>query len=405
MPLSAAISVGSLGGIELTISRMAGILVVVYVTVSFLFLNLNRIPKFLLLSVMIFIFYMFIHVFFGSDWLGDFGVFIRAYGSFILLLYFLCVLNDENAVLIKNVLIALAILTAIYTIVQYSIFTVSPSTAINIFGRQAFWGQGSATVRPGGLLLSAGGSASIMCVGIILLMKKYLEGNFNYYSIIFLALIVFGLGLNFTRTFVFLLIPFVLLVLIRYGKWKGVFLYGVIGVLSIGVLVNFLGSERFLNRFSDIPGIADSRNVKPVFEGRSLLIEIVMDAYKKESALSQAIGHDYRWASRQIESYYKRAFSLRTGESSTHNDFVWILSILGWIGLIFYILVVFALMLGIKGQNVFFGRLFVLMFFVLSGLGGESISIVGHRYLQVMLIAVLIYEGMRNRSGLRRVAR
>ena len=102
LPISAAISIGSLGGIDLTISRIAGILMVLYVTILLPFVNLNRIPRFLFLSVLMFILYMFIHVFYGEDWLGDLGVFVRAYGSFALLLYLLCTLNDNTAELIKN---------------------------------------------------------------------------------------------------------------------------------------------------------------------------------------------------------------------------------------------------------------------------------------------------------------
>jgi len=401
LPLSATYSLGVIGGVELTISRLVGILVVIYVSLNLLLARKSKIPTHLWWAVVIFILYMFTHVFFGADWLGDLGVFIRAYGSFALLLYLLCVLNDSKAELIKNVLIFLAVLTAVYTIVQYFIFSISPSLAIEIFGRQAFWGQGSGTVRPGGLLLAAGGSASIMCMGVVLILKRYIERNFNSRLLFYLVVIVLGLGLNFTRTFVFLLVPFILIVLVKYGKWKGVFLYAIVGILSIGFLVNFLGADRFINRFNDIPLISSEKTEKPAFEGRSLLIKIVLDAYKNESFFNQTFGQDYRWASRQIESYYKRAYSMRTGESSTHNDFIWLLSIQGWFGLLLYVIVVTSLILSIKGRQKFFGRLFVLMFFVISGLGGESIPIVGHRYLQVMLIAVLIYEGSKSRIKLR----
>jgi O-antigen ligase len=223
-------------------------------------------------------------------------------------------------------------------------------------------------------------------------MQKYIEKKIGYFSIVLISIIVFGLGLNFTRTFVFLLVPFIFLVLVRYGKWKGVFIYAITGVLLVGVLINLLGVERFVNRFQDIPGILDTRSNKPAFEGRKLLIDIVMTEFSEEPVLSKIIGHDYRWASRVIEKYYKKTYAEKIGESSTHNDFIWLLSILGWLGVMLYVIVVLAIVFNIKGRYQFFGRLFVMFFFVLTGLGGESIPIVGHRYLQAIMVAILIFE-------------
>lgn len=113
LPLSSSISLGLFSGIELTLSRVIGILVITFVTFSLFFINVNRLPVNLFFSVVLFILYMFVHIFFGENWLSDFGVFLRAYGSFILLLFFLCILDEQRLKVVKGILISLGALTAI----------------------------------------------------------------------------------------------------------------------------------------------------------------------------------------------------------------------------------------------------------------------------------------------------
>ena len=377
----------------LDLSQIVGAFIVLLLTKSLFTISFGAIPQKLLFSVFIFLTALFVNVFTGPDYLESFLIFFRIYGGMCILVFFYCIPDKEIIEKTQKFIVIISTITALYTIFQFVTYKIDVHFAYKIFGEDSFLISFS-TVRPRGLINSAGGSASIMSLGIIIFIHKLINDKLIQRDKFVAIVILCGLLLNLTRTFIFSLCIFSILIFFHYGEYKKFVKIMIASVLVFAVLFLYFGGERFLDRLNDIP-IFSSRVVKQeeAFMGRNRLMQIPLNKYKNVNLFNKIIGNGLAWSTNQIKGYYIRFFPNRSLQASTHNDFVWLLCNVGLMGLFAYLFFCWAILITYKFQLKFFFVLYVSLFVFLTGIGGETINITGHRYLQFLYIACLFNEG------------
>ena len=78
IPITANIGLFNVGSTEITISRLLGMFLVGIVSILVFFIRPGRIPALPLAFIIIFLIYLFAHIFFGSEIFASFLIFIRA---------------------------------------------------------------------------------------------------------------------------------------------------------------------------------------------------------------------------------------------------------------------------------------------------------------------------------------
>jgi len=393
IPITANIGLFNVGSTEITISRLLGMFLVGIVSILVFFIRPGRIPALPLAFIIIFLIYLFAHVFFGSEIFASFLIFIRAYGAFCILILFLSNTSFKLVHFTNKALVVIGAATAIYTIVQLLVLKIDPAFAYKLFGKEQFWGGGDNVIRPIGILLSAGGSASLICIALVVLIKRWeLEGLSIANKILFVILLV-GLLCNFTRTFILMFALYGAVILLYYKRFSRLITLAFLGLVVVSSYVSYVGVEKVMSRFQDVPSFSQEKvDDHRAFEGRGLLIEILLSDFQKQDSISKLIGNELNWSGKSIQKYYKHNFRVETGEASAHNDYIWLLVNLGYIGLLLYLLLAFNLYKMNKYEHSIFYRLFIVLMFIGAGFGGESIAITGHRYFQMLLIANMYNE-------------
>ena len=379
---------------NLDLSQFMGGIIILFLSFQLLWIPFHKIPQRLLFAIYLFLVFIFLNVFTGEKVSHSFLIFFRIWGSFCILIYFFCNCDAKIAEKINLLVIIIAFSTAVYTIIQFVIFKIDVQSAFGLFGENAFLISYS-TVRPRGLINSAGGSASLMSLGLIFIYYQSLTGKFLTWYKPVLIIIIIGLLLNFTRTFVFSLIFFFMLTFYFYGQYKQHIKTIIIVISVLLSIVYFTGLDRFSDRFIDIP-IFSNIGSDEAYMGRKLLTRIPLNELKKQPPANIIFGNGLSWTESKIKAYFIRIFPNRSVETSTHNDFVWLLCNAGILGLFFYLLFIWMIIETYKFKMKIFYVMFFLIFLVFSGLGGETINISGHRYLQFLCLAYLFNDGKLN---------
>jgi hypothetical protein len=156
----------------------------------------------------------------------------------------------------------------------------------------------------------------------------------------------------------------------------------------------FAGSTLFVNplyyleRIQDIPGLSSKAvSEDQLMQGRGSLIKIVWNDFTKKEMERMLLGDGLTYASKVIVKYYHAS-----GEASTHNDFLWLLSDLGVIGLLSYLGFYAAAFLSYTGEYKAIYYFYLVGIMLASGVGGETITITGHRFLQMIFLAYFLSE-------------
>jgi O-antigen ligase len=268
---------------------------------------------------------------------------------------------------------------------------MNPSIAIATFGPKAFLLSFS-TLRAQGPLVSAGGSSSAMAIGVVILVGRSIAGRSRKWNIVCLMVLTMGLFMNFTRTYVFILIVFVGAVFAYYKRLGLLAKIGAVIVVSALIVGSAVGWSHITDRFRDLPGAGEaSVSENQMFQGRVLLTGLILDDFRKSDAIEVLFGKGLYNSNRVLQRYFGV-------EASTHNDLLWLVSNCGLIGLILYLGVILSLVFGHRGNFYFLYGAFVALFVFLSGLGGETIAITGHRYLQMIGVALLARTKSQNGS-------
>lgn len=386
LPLAAKFSLFSLGGTKYDLSRLIGLAIVYGNTLFLPVAKFRKIPTPLLLASAFFLFYAAMLLLVGDHFTSSLNVFVRIYSGFLLLFVY-CGFEYENKIeLIEKLLLFMGLFTAVYTLAQFAAYHVSPHAAMSFFGKRAFVPSYS-TIRPQGPLLSAGGSASVITLAFVLLLKRLIVGNFNRIHWALSAIMALAMMVNLTRTYLFMLVLIIVCCLLYYRRFMVLLRMGIATFALILISLFFVSPEHYLDRFKDVPGVA-SQDVsnKQMMQGRGLLMDIVWSDFKNKDFYRQITGDGLYYTNKLLGRHFSVA------EASTHNDFLWLLSNMGVIGLLLYLLYYLAAAVSYRGKFrfLFFCYLFGIMF--VSGIGGETICVTGHRFLQVICLAYFYAE-------------
>jgi len=380
-------------------SQLLGLLLVLILTLNLSTLPLQGIPRQLLIAISIFLTISFIHVFTIGDYYHSFIIFLRIYGGFCFLLYFYAVADEGCAREIRKCISVVAIATSVYVLLQYISYQYNPGFAFQFFGEDSYLFSLS-TVRPRGLVNSAGGSASLMTLGVLLIIEKNLFTKLKVKDYLILLVLSLGLLLNLTRTFIFLLAFFSFITYAHYRQYVKILKMGFACFILILWLFIFTGTERYADRFSDIPGISSvGISADQAFMGRGLLLRIPFEKYKDLDLIHQVFGSGISWSENLLKGYFVRYYRWLTAQTSTHNDFVWLLCNLGFIGLLSYLWILWQILRSYRYDMRFFFSSYVLVFVLFAGLGGESINVTGHRFMQLLFVAYLYIDGKYRQAG------
>lgn len=393
-PILNNVGVGNIAGINLDLSRVYGFTIVGLVTLLFVLRSIGRAPMPIVFWVIIFNLYMFGHVFLSGATSQGMSDFIRAFGGFIILLFFLQDQSISTAARMRKFLIAISVITAIYVIVQSLLYKLDQSLAYDLFGRDQFWGaDGQEVVRPRGLLESAGGSASAITIGIVLYLKNWMTRRLKSIEFLMLGILCTGLLFNFTRTFVFLLLVFTLLIMTRPGHYRRFVAFSVIMIVVATAYIAFVGWERVATRFADIPVFtAQPQDRDVLLKGRLELTDMAVAQFSQLSWIEKIVGMGMGWSAHALNEAYKAEYGRQFSATSTHNDFLWLVMNLGFVGLSIYLVLISTTIMTYKGPDARFFVWYVILFLIVAGIGGESIPITGHRYLQMIALAYLYNE-------------
>jgi hypothetical protein len=336
------ISLFSLAGSSYDLSRLVGLTVICINIVMLPMVNYRKIPKAVLILVAMFSSHLFVEILIGGDINRSLGVFIRAFSSFVILIVFLGN-ADGHREEIERFLIGIAIYSSVFVIIQVILYRMNPSIAIAVFGSKAFLSSFS-TLRAQGPLVSAGGSSSAMAIGVVILVGRSIAGRSRKWDIATLMVLSMGLFMNFTRTYVFILIVFVAAVFVYYKR------FGLLAKIGAGIMVSAMivgsavGWSHITDRFRDLPGAGDaSVSGNQMFQGRVLLSELILDDFKKSDPIEVLFGKGLYNSNRVLQRYFGV-------EASTHNDLLWLVSNCGLIGLILYLSVIISLVFGHRGN-------------------------------------------------------
>jgi len=118
-----------------------------------------------------------------------------------------------------------------------------------------------------------------------------------------------------------------------------------------------------------------------MMQGRGLLIDVVWSDFKAKDAMRKLTGDGLYYTNKLLGKYFS------VSGASTHNDFLWLLSNMGILGLLLYLSYYMTMAVSYQGtyKFLFLSYLFGIVF--MSGVGGETISITGHRWLQFIFLA------------------
>jgi hypothetical protein len=390
LPFAGKLALFELGGTVYDVSRVIGLFIVYGNTILLFKVNYGKIPRLILLSSFLFLIYAACHVFTGSNFINSINVFVRVYSGFLLLLIFCGCGGDERKEIIEKLLIFMGVLTGIYILAQFAMYKINPGFATQLLGDRAYVASYS-LVRPQGLLLSAGGSSSVMAVALIVLLRKILVHEFTRVHSLLASFMIAALLINFTRTYVFTLIPIFLLCLAYYRGFKALTATVSLGVVVLLLSFLFIDPSQYIDRFKDLPGMsAKGVSNQQLMQGRGLLMDILWKDFSKKDTLSQLTGNGLYYTNRLLGKY----FSVR--EVSTHNDFLWLLSNMGLLGMLLYLCFFASAAVSYRGKFrlLFLCYLFGLMF--MSGIGGETICVTGHRFFQVICLAYFLNETRQN---------
>ncbi|SDJ66839.1 O-antigen ligase family protein [Microbulbifer yueqingensis] len=370
-------------------SRGIGLLVVFFAFFIVLLRGVKRSYLLLFLSAVAFLLNCLVRIPVGHDVAEDVATFIRILGGFVIFFAFLTVACPMRLIRFERRLFILGAICALYTLVQASAYIASPAAAMSFFGLDQYWGAGGEALRPRGLLMSIGGSASLMSISLLIYYRWYTVGTVSRLETVLFFLVLAGLASNFTRTFILCIVIFIFLHLFVTGRFQKLWMATLGLVLSV-VVVTLLFPDRVMDRLSDIPFVGKGQESEEFFEGRFVLAGIAWDAFASEGIANYIFGNGLNFSSNAIMEVFRG--QEKTMQSSTHNDVVWLLVNLGVVGTILYSLFLCLLLQAydkhMRGQA--FYTLFVIIFFFLSSLAGESINISGHRYIQYIYIALLL---------------
>jgi len=382
------------GDIDYDISRLLGIAIVYINTIFVFFTDFSKIPKPVCVSAIIFMTYAAINVIINDNFIKSLYVLVRVYSGFLLLFIF-CGANEKQIRLIEIMLLSIGAFTACYIIGQFALYKINPGYAIQLMGERALVPSYSYdVVRPQGPILSAGGSSSVISLALILLLRKMLIGELSRWHVVLGSFMTLALLLNFTRTYVFIIFLIFFINLIFYKKYKALTIVLMIFVMVITVSFVFLSSSHYTDRFEDLPGIASKGVVKEqLMQGRLLLIDIVWKDFVKQNIYRKLFGNGLYYPYKLLGNYFYGQ------EVSTHNDFMWLLSTMGIIGLILYILFYISAAISYQGEYVVLFLSFLIGMLFLNGLGGETISTTGHRLYQMIALA-FFYDINRSKEML-----
>lgn len=375
------------------ISLGLGFLIVVLSTIVVVIRKIPTLYYKLYIISSLFLLYCFLHIFNGNT-LTNLATFFRIYGSFALLFSFLTITSFPLILKLERKMFLLGVICAAYVILQAVIYRVSPTFAVNLFGENQYWGVFGQSVRPRGLLGSVGGSASLISTALIIYIKRSTLAQTCSLDKVLTLVLVVGLMVIFTRTFVFLLLAFSVLYYMLIMDFKKL-----AGLLSAAFLIVFIyiaySPEKFYERISDLPGISSNiTNTDQLFKGRLYLSKLPLQEFENQNILNWVWGNNLNFSTDVLVGHYIAAME-ESIQSSTHNDIVWLLVNLGVIGLCIYLFFIFKLAsfsisCNTKLKSITF--LYIFLFFFLSSLGGELINITGHRYIQAIFIALLILQ-------------
>lgn len=383
------------GGVDYDVSRIIGLAIIYGNTIMLPVFIRNNITKGVLYSIMAFLLYAFVHVFTSPNMSGSLNIFVRVYSGFLIFVLFCSYTHEEDEKLIERFLLLIGLYTAMYTIVQIILYKFNQEMALQFFGPRAFVGSYS-TVRPQGPLLSAGGSSSVIAISIILLLKKLFDRKFKPYYVILLLVMLAALFVNFTRTNLFPLFVMTFGCFVLYKRYKELIVSAVLAMFVILLYMSIFGTAPFMDRFKDVPGVGeDSVKNEQLMQGRGQLVKIVYSDLKKKDIPSIILGDGLNYTNVVLGKYYHTS-----GDISTHNDFMWLLSNMGIIGLVLYLMFYVAASLSYQGISRPIYLFFLITFMLFGGLGGETICITGHRFIQFIFLAYLIMEYKVIRIGM-----
>jgi len=347
MPFTKSFSLGKFGQIDLNLSRLMGIIVVIMCSALIPFMIRETKSFRLLFSAFLLIVLCFANVFIDTIPQKTITVFIRIYGGVLLLLFFAPSMSAINVVKIRKCITLIATATAIFTVIQFILIKISFSLAVKIFGIDSFW-MGTEIIRPRGLIESVGGSAAVMTTGLLCIFFNSLKGKVRISDYLLISIIVFGLLLNFTRTYVFLIPIFIFINLTAYKRYTKSIGLAFLFLAVLGVSIGIIGLNTVNERFDDLPGF-NSGNVKRqnLFMGRVELFEDVWSEFLNNDVINKLIGSGLNWTGNTLKKKYGI-------EASTHNDFVWLIGNLGILGCLVYLLFLFSILTSYKNTDKFF---------------------------------------------------
>ena len=381
LPFAGKLVIFSLGGIKYDISRIIGLGIIYGNTFLLPTINIKKISMLVLLSAFFFLSYATILLFLGGYLDQSFNMLIRVYSAFLLFFIYCGFDYEHKTEIIEKLILVMGLYVAFFTLVQFVLYKINPAFAISLFAKRAFVASYS-SIRPQGPLLSAGGSASVMTSAFILLLRKYFQRGLSKQHILLAVIMGMAMLLNLTRTYMFPLVFITVACLIFYRRFKALAIIMSTLFVLIFVSFSFIPPAHYLDRFKDVPGFA-GKNVskKQMMQGRGLLIDIVWSDFKAKDAMRKLTGDGLYYSNKLLGRYFS------VSEASTHNDFLWLLSNMGILGLLLYLLYYMAMAVSYHGSYkfLFFSYLFGIIF--ISGLGGETISITGHRWLQFIFLA------------------
>jgi len=381
LPFAGKLSLFNLGGVRYDISRVIGLGIIYGNTLLLPTINIKKIPVLVLLSAFFFLMYAAILLFIGGYFVQSLNMLIRIYSGFLLFFIYCGFYYEHKMEIVEKLILVIGLYAASFTIIQFVLYEIDPAFAVSLFAKRAFVASYS-TVRPQGPLLSAGGSASVMTIAFILILKKFLQRDLTNRHILIAVVMGMAMLLNLTRTYLFPLVIITIACLIFYRHFKALAI--IISALFILIFVSFsfIPPSHYLDRFKDVPGFA-GKNVskKQMMQGRGLLVNIVWTDFKKKGVSRQIIGDGLCYTSNFLGRYFSVA------EASTHNDFLWLLSNMGILGLLLYLIYYMAMGVSYQGSYKFLYLCYLFGIMFMSGLGGETINITGHRWLQVILLA------------------
>lgn len=389
LPFSGKLELFTFGGTTYDLSQLIGIGIIFFNSICLLFIDYRRIPTAIFFFSIFFVSYAGLLLLIGENFAQSVNVFVRIYSGFLLFFVFCGAKYDGKQRLIEQFLLFMGWYTAIYTIIQFFIYHIDPQLAIGVFTRDAFVSSYS-TVRPQGPLLSAGGSASVLSLTFILILKKILNNEFRVMHCMLAIFMTIAFLMNMTRTYLFTLVVVFICTLMYYRMYKVIISIFVGSILLIAGSLAVVPPSHYFDRFKDVPGVAD-KNVKinQMMQGRGLLMEIIWNDFKEKNVYRKISGDGLYHTNKILSKYFS------VPDASTHNDFLWLLSNMGIFGLVLYLLYYFLGVMSYHGNDkILFVGYFIGIMFV-SGFGGETICITGHRFLQVILLSYF-FNNMNN---------